>query len=730
MPSRTKRPLRGSRVLATALLLAAGLTAAGPARAADPGEGTGPTGQKLTVSAAKDLDPAGQRVTVTGSGYDPLQGIYLALCVLPKKPGEAPSPCLGGMDLTGGSGSSLWISNNPPSHGVGLTRPFTVKDGKGGFTFDLNIKIKDSNADCGQQACGIITRADHTDIGDRDQDVIVPVTFGKATPPAPEVPPGTVRHAEVRQYVPQNGVVDAEVDAANGRLYVSSVGRTVGEVVKGRLSVYETGSGALVGEPVELPGVAQSMALDGDSGELHLGLDRRVATYIPQSGLLFDERTPVADMSVGLLAMDPAADRLYVTNKSYAAPTVTVYDTRNEKWKAVGEPVKLAAMAHDLSVDTERHRGYAVAMGPVAGQPHFINHLDSIDGATGKRVDTLSLGTGRLGSQGVTIDSEGGTGYVANIADNSIHTVDLEANKVTGSVVVSGNPKHLAYDSGTKTLYAAQTTGGTVAVVDVARHKVVQTLETGKRPTGLALDAENHTLFTVSNGTGAVVQTQRQVSPSVTAEPKAVSVRAGKQAVLKATAAATPEPKVSWEVSADDGGSWQPISHAYGTEFSFRATVEHDGNRYRAVFSNPVGSTRSAGAEVTVTAAPDPDPDPDPDPSPSEEEPDPDPDPDPDPEPDPGDSGGSQGSAGGSGGTGSTGGSDSGGLSTSGGTGSSASGGTAGGSTSGSTGGASAHGGDGRLASTGSAMIPIAIGAAILTAAGAAAVMLRRRIPA
>ncbi|GGZ19578.1 hypothetical protein GCM10010387_10510 [Streptomyces inusitatus] len=728
--------MRGSRVAATALLLVAGLTAAGQARAADPGgpggpgEGTGPTGQKLTVSAVKDLDPAGQRVTVTGSGYDPLQGVYLALCALPKKPGEAPSPCLGGMDLTGGSGSSIWISNNPPSHGEGLTRPFTVKDGKGGFTFDLNIKIKDSNADCGRQTCGIVTRADHTDTGDRNQDVIVPVTFGKGTPPTPEVPPGTVRHTEVRQYVPQNGVVDAEVDAAKGRLYVSSVG-TAG---KGRLSVYETGSGALVGRPVELPGVAQSLALDGDSGELHLGLDGRVATYIPESGLLFDERTPVKETSVGLLAMDPAADRLYVTNKSYTAPTVTVYDTKNEKWEAVGEPVKLAAMATDLSVDTERHRGHTVSVGAVADpdtkQRHYINHLDSFDGATGKRVDTLNLGTGLLGSQGVTIDSEGGTGYVANTADNSIYTVDLEANKVTGSVVVSGNPKSLAYDSGTGLLYATQFTGGTVAVVDMARHKVVQTLETGKRPTGLTLDAENHTLFTVSNGTGAVVQTQRQVSPSVTAEPKAVSVRAGEQAVLRATAAATPEPKVSWEVSGDDGGSWQPISHAYGTEFSFRATVEHDGNRYRAVFSNPVGSTRSAGAEVTVTAAPDPDPDPDPDPSPSEEEPDPDPDPDPDPEPDPGDTGGSQGSAGGSGDTGSTGGSDSGGPSTSGGTGSSASGGTAGGGTTGTTGGASAHGGDGRLASTGSAMIPIALGAAILTAAGAAAVMLRRRIPA
>ncbi|MFF8956350.1 endoglucanase [Streptomyces sp. NPDC014894] len=707
--------------MAAALLLVAGLTAAGPARAADPGEATGPTGQKLTVSAVKDIDPAGQRVTVTGSGYDPAQGVYLAVCVIPKKPGEPPSPCLGGMDLTGGSGSSIWISNNPPDYAKDLVRPFTVKDGKGGFTFDLTVKIKDSNADCAKESCAIVTRADHTDISDRKQDVIVPITFGKGSPPTPETPPGTVRHTEVRQYAPTSGgVVSAAVDPAAGRVYVSGTGTAP----EGRLSVYDTLTGAPVGDPVELPGVAQSMALDAGSGALHLGLDDRVATYHTKTGKIIDNRTPVVKESVGRLAMDPAADRLYVANKNRDEPTVTVYDTKDAKgWKAVGEPAALAFTAADLAVDTKRHIGYAVYVGRAQGDSVLTNNLDGIDGATGRLTGSLSLGTTGMGSQGVAVDSETGTGYVANMGVNSVSIVDLESHKVTGSVTVSGNPQSLAYDSGTGTLYAAQFTGGTVAVVDPARHKVLQVLETGKRPTGLALDAKNHTLFTVSNGTGKVVQTQRQVSPGVTAEPKAVTVRAGKQAVLKAAGEGTPEPSATWEVSTDEGRSWQPIADSYGPEFSFRATVEHDGNRYRAVFSNPVGSTRSTGAEVSVTAAPDPDPDPSPSPSPN------DPDPGPDGsgggDSDGGDSGGGEGSAGGSGDSGSSGSSNSGGSGDSSGSGGSASGGTAGG---GGTGGGSAHGGDGKLASTGATVLPFALAAAALTALGAAALALRRRM--
>ena len=133
-------------------------------------------------------------MTVTGEGYDPAVGIYLAFCV-DQGPGVPASPCLGGVDLEGASGASAWISNNPPPYGVGIAQPF----GPGGtFSFDLAIAARDTDedgnviVDCldGVTSCVVATRADHTDAGNRAADVSVPVYFqGQAVPDEPPITP-------------------------------------------------------------------------------------------------------------------------------------------------------------------------------------------------------------------------------------------------------------------------------------------------------------------------------------------------------------------------------------------------------------------------------------------------------------------------------------------------------------------------------------------------------------
>ena len=140
---------------------------------------TGPGGQTLTVSSAADLDPSGTTVQVTGSGYDPDKGIYVSFCVVPL-PGELPTPCGGGIDLTGSGGGTVWVSSNPPVYATGLTTPY----GPGG-TFDVALTVHaalDETIDCRQIACAVVTRNDHGRSGDRSQDVIVPVTFAGAAP--------------------------------------------------------------------------------------------------------------------------------------------------------------------------------------------------------------------------------------------------------------------------------------------------------------------------------------------------------------------------------------------------------------------------------------------------------------------------------------------------------------------------------------------------------------------
>lgn len=134
---------------------------------------TGSEGQKLTVTPVNNLATEDQTLKVKGSGYDEEKGIYVALCV-DNGDGELPTPCIGGVDMTGASHSSAWISSNPPDYGEELAIPYG-EDGT--FEVELTVDAKDEYTDCFEVTCVLATRADHTLSGDRSQDVKVPVAF-------------------------------------------------------------------------------------------------------------------------------------------------------------------------------------------------------------------------------------------------------------------------------------------------------------------------------------------------------------------------------------------------------------------------------------------------------------------------------------------------------------------------------------------------------------------------
>jgi hypothetical protein len=170
----------------TALSFAAALAAvlacavASPAQAvpvptAAGGSSTVTTTSGLTVTATpvRRLDPAGAVVRVSGKGFDRTVGIYVALCVTPRK-GRQPSPCGGGVNTGGTSPASAWISSNPPPYGSNLAVPF----GRGGsFVARLQVSSMIGTIDCRTVSCSIVTRADHTHPGERGSDVAVRVTF-------------------------------------------------------------------------------------------------------------------------------------------------------------------------------------------------------------------------------------------------------------------------------------------------------------------------------------------------------------------------------------------------------------------------------------------------------------------------------------------------------------------------------------------------------------------------
>ncbi|WP_416900988.1 hypothetical protein [Micromonospora echinospora] len=234
-------------------VVAAGVLAAAPAHADT--VGSGPNGQRLTVSRTADLPRGGATVTVSGSGYDSTKGIYVAFCV-DNGSGAAPSPCGGGVDMGGTSGLSHWISSNPPSYGEGLAVPY----GSGGtFRVQLRVSPKVGDVDCAVRRCVVSTRNDHTRGSDRSQDVRVPVTFAGAAAPTrtTAAPPSAP--------APTGGGAPASRPTGGGPATAQPTGGTTGVTTSAPAAAPADGGGA--GAPTaDTEPAASQVTAGGDTG--------------------------------------------------------------------------------------------------------------------------------------------------------------------------------------------------------------------------------------------------------------------------------------------------------------------------------------------------------------------------------------------------------------------------------------------------------------------------------
>ena len=132
---------------------------------------TGAHGEILSISQTRILDR--KSITVTRKNFDETVGIYLGLCVVPKK-GQLPTPCGGGINKQGISKASQWISSNPPPYGSGLAKPYLPG---GRFTYSMTLSKMIGKANCAKLRCAITVRADHLRSEDRTYDLFIPVTF-------------------------------------------------------------------------------------------------------------------------------------------------------------------------------------------------------------------------------------------------------------------------------------------------------------------------------------------------------------------------------------------------------------------------------------------------------------------------------------------------------------------------------------------------------------------------
>jgi hypothetical protein len=123
------------------------------------------------------------------------------------------------------------------------------------------------------------------------------------------------------------------------------------------------------------------------------------------------------------------------------------------------------------------------------------------------------------------------------------------------------------------------------------------------------LAGQNGTKFRAvfTNGSGSATTTAATMTvnfaPSVTTNPTSQSVSAGSTATFVAAASGNPTPTVQWQLSTNGGGTFSNIAGATATTLSFTAQGTDNGNQYRAVFTNTVGSATTTAATLTISAA-------------------------------------------------------------------------------------------------------------------------------
>ncbi|EGE41151.1 hypothetical protein GTY83_08800 [Streptomyces sp. SID4928] len=600
----------GTAAVAALLLAAVPTGAAVSADAGTPKTATGPQGQKLTVSATTGLDPAGEKVRVTGEGYGQKSGIYVALC---KDNGDnrVPSPCLGGADMSGGSKTSQWIVPPGDPYEGDLARAF----GPGG-TFDVEIEIsaEGDGLDCAEVACSLVTRADHRSSGDRSQDVRIPVAFAGQEPGEPggegvDVPAGTVSYKPAADFTSAGKPLDLLLHPASKKLYVGA------DNLPDTADVDERGLHVL--NPRDGKSESWTSQAPGPTGEMRASTAARIAGPLPGDGVVYNY--PLRGVG-SAKAGDEKASGVWLTGSTITdiAPgttpgTVLVAQGAklSEIERATGAATRSVTLPGGAQFATDPARGAIWFTDFAAGRLHRVD-LASFE---------VTADFALPGAQGLTgfTEADPATGAVWVGVGRSVLVFDA-AGRLLRTLVGADLARDAAFDEETGRAYVvwqdggdlsdpANDNNGTLTVYDTedftpaAKDLSLPGNHSQSGSASLAVEPGGATVFVTNPAEGRITKLVRQISPLVTRAPADLAAEDGEEVTLTAAAEGSPEPAVRWQVSADGSQTWKDVEGATGPGLTFTARTAQDGYRYRAEFRNDAGTTRTSAVTLTVTAA-------------------------------------------------------------------------------------------------------------------------------
>jgi YVTN family beta-propeller protein len=156
-------------------------------------------------------------------------------------------------------------------------------------------------------------------------------------------------------------------------------------------------------------------------------------------------------------------------------------------------PLSLQAQSQYHIVDRWKIGGeggwdYLLADGPA--HRLYVTHnsrVEVLDTQTGKVVGEV---TGMKSTHGVTLDSDGKTGYISDGAGNAVVVFDRSNLQTLATIPAGTNPDGIVFEPTTHTVWAFNGRSDNVSVIDAASRKVIATIPLVGKPEFPAVDGK------------------------------------------------------------------------------------------------------------------------------------------------------------------------------------------------------------------------------------------------
>jgi YVTN family beta-propeller protein len=381
------------------------------------------------------------------------------------------------------------------------------------------------------------------------------------------------------------------------------------------VSVIDTQTNQVVGEPIHVGSVPREVAITPDGSRAYVGNRTSNDIYVidTRTNQVVGDPIKFADDPIAI-AITPDGTHAYVAQLN--SKSILVIDTRTNQ--VVGNPIEVGAQPRGIAITPDGTRAYVANKGSdsvsiidtrtsqVVGNPITVGHSPrniaiTPDGTGAYVTNSLSESVSVIDTRtnlvvgepikvgdtpsGIAITPDGSHAYVVDENAASVSVIDTHTNQVIGEPIkVGASPRSIAITPDGSHAYVANENAGTVSVIDTHTNQVVgEPITVGAGPFGVAIPPDQPPLASFS----------------------APRVRPGVSATFDASASRDPDGTIStygWDFG-DKQTSLVPsptTAHTYSTPGTYQVTLrltDNEGCSSSLLFT---GQTVFCNAQATA----------------------------------------------------------------------------------------------------------------------------------